>query len=202
MQALVWLGALAVAVSALGCSGSGSAGGQTAPPAVSPPASQVSWFRDVANDRGFASVPDEHSSDPFFMPKQMGEGVAILDIDNDGLMDVFISPRGPAGAGTPSRLFRQAASGRFEDVAKAAGVEVFGYGQGAAAADVDNDGWTDLLATAYGRVWLFRNLGGGRFADISAASGIDSPHWAVSAAFGDLDRDGWLDLVIATSLHG
>jgi hypothetical protein len=191
------LAALVVAVCALGCSGNGGAGGGTAPRAVSPTASQESWFRDVANDRGLASVPDERSSDPFFMPKQMGEGVAILDIDNDGLMDVFIGPRGPAGAGTPSRLFRQAASGRFEEVAKAAGVEVFGYGQGAAAADVDNDGWTDLLATAYGRVWLFRNAGGGRFADISAASGIDNPHWAVSAAFGDLDRDGWLDLVIA-----
>jgi hypothetical protein len=185
-----------VALSVLGCSDNSDVGGHT-PRAVSPPALPTPWFRDVADAWGLVYVPDEHSSDPFFMPKQMGGGTAILDIDNDGLMDVFLAPRGPAGAGTPSRLFRQAALGHFEDVAKAAGVEVFGYGQGAAAADVDNDGWTDLLVTAYGRVWLFRNTGGGRFLDVSAASGIDNPHWAVSAAFGDLDRDGWLDLVVA-----
>ncbi len=91
----------------------------------------------------------------------------------------------------------------FTDVTDASGIHADQYGLGVAAADVDNDGWIDLLLTNFGTNQLLRNKGDGTFADVSKQSGIEdrSGRFAVSAAFLDYDRDGWLDLYVANNAN-
>ena len=85
---------------------------------------------------------------------------------------------------------------RFTDVTDASGIARAGYGMGVATGDIDNDGWTDLYLTNFGRNQLWRNNGNGTFTRRVGASGTDDPGWSVSAAFVDYDRDGWLDLYV------
>ncbi len=155
------------------------------------------WFEDITDRVGVKYSPDAVRADPFFMPALMGGGAALIDYDNDGRLDIFLTPGGEKGAGSPSKLYRQRPDGTFEDTTGVAGVVIHGYGQGASAGDVNNDGWVDLFVTAYGRVWLFLNNGNGTFTDVTKEAGVDNPMWGTSAAFVDYDRDGWLDLVIA-----
>jgi hypothetical protein len=89
----------------------------------------------------------------------------------------------------------------FTDVTETSGIVATEYGMGAAAGDIDNDGWTDLYLTNFGRSQMFHNNGDGTFSDVSTASGTDGSGWAVSAAFLDYDRDGWLDLYVGNYLH-
>ncbi len=154
------------------------------------------WFEDVTDRSGLHYAPGAVQADPWFMPAMMAGGAAVLDFDNDGLLDIFLTPGGEQGAGSASKLYHQKAGGTFEDVTRAAGVEIFGYGQGVAVGDVNNDGWPDLFVTGFRSIWLFQNNGNSTFRDITQESGIDNPLWGTSAAFVDYDRDGWLDLVV------
>jgi hypothetical protein len=91
---------------------------------------------------------------------------------------------------------------RFTDVTEPSGISANQYGLGVATADVDNDGWVDLLLTNFGTNQLFHNNGDGTFTDVSTTSGIQSePGVAVSAAFLDYDRDGWLDLYVGYNVN-
>lgn len=157
---------------------------------------QAEWFEDVTSKMGLQYSLEAACDDPYFMPSLMGGGIALIDFDNDGRLDVFLTPGGEARKGSPSKLYHQRPDGTFEDVTRAVGVEVYGFGQGVAVGDVDNDGFPDLFVTAYQKVWLFRNNGNSTFTDITREAGIDNPLWATSAALVDYDRDGWLDLVI------
>jgi tetratricopeptide (TPR) repeat protein len=138
----------------------------------------------------------------------MPGGVAVIDYDRDGLMDIYF----PNGASSPSlrrtgpehwnRLYRNLGNGRFADVTSHAGVHGDGYMMGAAAADFDNDGFPDLFVAGVRRNILYRNLGNGTFRDITAQAGVSNPHpvygamWGIHGAWFDFDRDGWLDLFI------
>ncbi len=144
----------------------------------------------------------------------MGGGVALLDYNNDGLLDVFLVNSGKIGAdakesfdrGNPrywNRLFRQNKDGSFTDVTAAAGLSVAGdanYGMGVAAADYDNDGFTDLYVTSYGRNILYHNNGNGTFTDVTGKAGVAAGGWSVSAGFFDYDNDGKLDLFVTRYL--
>ena len=153
----------------------------------------------------FAGLDFRHTSGAFgqkYLPETMGSGCALFDYDNDGWLDVFLvnSTRFPGQAGEPvhSALFRNTRDGRFENVTTAAGLAVEMYGIGAATADYDGDGWTDLYVTAVGGSHLFRNQGNGRFEDVTEASGARGPEaFPTSAMFFDYDKDGHLDLVVA-----
>ena len=116
-------------------------------------------------------------------------GVAVLDFDNDGWPDIYICN----GAGSPNALLRNNRDGTFTDVAASAGVEARGYSMGAAAADFDNDGYTDLFVTGVRANHLFRNRGDGTFEDIPFPQ---DGKWAVAAAWFDYDNDGLLDLFV------
>ncbi|MEO1231141.1 MAG: CRTAC1 family protein [Myxococcota bacterium] len=126
-------------------------------------------------------------------------GVALLDYDGDGDLDIYVTN----GPGTPNSLFRNefAQTGRveFEDVGVAAGVDATGSdGTGACFGDIDNDGDPDLLVLAFnGPHSLFENDGRGSFRDLSATSGITWAPGAMSCAMGDVDGDGQLDIAIA-----
>jgi enediyne biosynthesis protein E4 len=131
-----------------------------------------------------------------------GTGVAFLDYDGDGRLDLFFAngtTLGGAGhAAVPrSALYRNNGDGTFADVTAAAGVARSGWGQGVAAGDYDNDGRTDLYLTFFGRNVLLRNKGDGTFADVTAAAGVTAGGWSTSAAFADYDNDGHLDMYVA-----
>ncbi len=188
-----FLGSLVVAA-ALGCSNSSPPAQALAPDGRGP---TPEWFSDVTERVGIRYDPAARPSDPYFMPLIMLGAAGVFDADNDGRLDVFLAPGGEKGAGSPSKFYRQKPDGTFEDATAAAGLEIYGWGQGVAAGDVNNDGWVDLVVTGYGRVWLFRNNGNGTFTEVSVDAGVDNPQWGTSAAFVDYDRDGWLDLVVA-----
>jgi hypothetical protein len=99
------------------------------------------------------------------------------------------------------KLYRNERDGTFTDITADSGLAVKLYGTGAAPADYDNDGDTDVYVTAYGANHLFRNEGEGRFAEVGAEAGVDHPGWGTCAAWLDYDRDGDLDLYACNYLR-
>jgi enediyne biosynthesis protein E4 len=149
-----------------------------------------------------------HTSKKYLI-ETMGAGVALLDYDNDGKLDIFLvngapipdpAPKGsvPRKTGPEywDRLYHQRGDGTFEDVTARAGLQGAGYGMGVAAGDYDNDGYQDLFVTAYGGNRLYRNKGDGTFEDVTGSAGVGGVGWSTSAAWVDLDADGLLDLVV------
>ena len=150
-----------------------------------------------------------------FIIETNGSGVALVDYDNDGWLDALTlsgtrlrdgtrdeAEYGPGSAPT-NRLYRNMGNGTFRDVTDAAGLRRTGWASSVCAGDYDNDGWTDLFITYYGRNVLYRNLGGGRFADVTARAGLAAPaiRWGSGCTFIDYDRDGRADLFVANYLR-
>jgi len=168
--------------------------------AVEPlPAGQL--FRDVT---GAAGINFRHRSAPEkkYIVESMAGGVALLDYDGDGLLDIYLvnsltvdTATSPTTA--PSALYRNLGDGRFVDVAVQAGVAYPGWGMGACVADVDGDGFQDIYVTALGPNRLYRNRGDGTFTEIGAASGVEAGGWSTGCGFADYDRDGDLDLFVS-----
>jgi hypothetical protein len=138
-------------------------------------------------------------------------GVALLDYDNDGYLDIFFTN----GASIPgldksnrrffNRLYHNNHDGTFTDVTERAGVAGEGYSMGAAAGDYDNDGWADLYVTGVNRNILYHNNHDGTFTDVTQKAGVTGVFgskklWSVSAAWIDYDNDGLLDLFVANYL--
>ncbi len=122
-----------------------------------------------------------------------GNGLAIADVDGDGLTDIyFVSQVGG------NQLWQKAGGGKFQDITAAAGVAVAGkVSVTASFADIDNDGDADLyVTTVRGGNMLFENDGQGHFRDITAASGLNYTGHSSGAVFFDYDRDGRLDLFL------
>jgi len=153
-------------------------------------------FADVTAELGVQFLHDSGSRGEFMMPEHIGSGAALFDFDNDGRLDLYLIQCGGPKSGSRNQLFHQEVNGKFRNVSAGSGLEVEGFGMGATAGDVNNDGLADLFLTEYGRVRLFLNRGGGRFEEITGAAGIDNARWATAASFVDYDRDGYLDLVI------
>jgi hypothetical protein len=142
------------------------------------------------------------SRDRFLLESTTG-GVAFLDYDNDGLLDIFLvnggeTPHGKSSKPVRCALYHNLGGGRFEDVSEKAGVASLPfYGMGVAAADYDNDGYTDLYITGYPSSALFHNNGNGTFTNVTLKAGVANPgRWGASAAWFDYDCDGRLDLFV------
>ena len=179
-----------------------------APPAPQQPSPVT--FADVTAQTG---ISFRHAASPTsqkYLPETMGGGVALFDYDNDGRLDIFFTNGAalqdpmPKGASPDKRdpkfwdrLYRQKSDGTFEDVTERAGLRGAGYGMGAAAADYDNDGFTDLFVTSFGASRLYRNRGDGTFDDVTAKAGANVAGWPTSAGWLDYDADGRLDLFVA-----
>lgn len=176
-------------LSSIGCDQPAATTGKTGPAVHEP-----DWFTDITAQSGlkFSHV----AGTDYFMPDQIGSGVALLDFDNDGRLDIYLVQNGGTNSPARNQLFQQQSDGAFRNVSEGSGLDVNGRGMGAFAGDVNNDGLADLLVTEYGRVRLFQNLGAGTFRDVSSEAGIDNPKWAAPASFLDFDRDGLLDIVV------
>jgi hypothetical protein len=147
-----------------------------------------------------------------YLLETMGAGVALLDYDNDGRLDIFFTNGAklddpmPAGKepdkSAPlywNRLYHQNADGTFSDVTERAGVNGASqgrYNMGVAVGDFDNDGFEDIYVTGYGGNTLYRNNGDGTFTDVTKRAGVGAGGWSTSAGFFDYDNDGRLDLFV------
>jgi len=169
------------------------------------PASGPIRFRNIAAESGLDFVLQNFSSKTKHMAEPMTGGVATLDYNGDGLLDVFFVN----GAVLPAlkkqdpkyynRLYQaeQSRTGlKFRDVTLKAGLQGEGYSMGVAAADYDNDGFVDLFVAGVFRNLLYRNRGDGTFEDVTSRAGIKSDLWAVTGGWFDYDRDGLLDLFV------
>jgi hypothetical protein len=164
------------------------------------------YFTDVAAKLPFNYVTrNDYRRRKYFIQPLAG-GVAILDYDNDGKMDIFLTN----GAELPSlrkpaafadALLRNRGGGDFDDRTSAAGLAggESGYHVGAAAGDYDNDGFTDLFLANQGANTLLHNNRDGTFTDATADSGIAKPAntLSVGAAWFDYDNDRLPDLVVS-----
>jgi hypothetical protein len=165
-------------------------------------------FEEIpAEVSGISWTHDNAMSDQRQLPETMGPGVAFLDYDNDGWMDIYLVNSGASDFYTPktpirNALYKNNRDGTFTDVTLAAGVPGGSFGMGVAAGDYDNDGNTDLFVTAYGRPYLYRNNGDGTFTDVSEKAGLGAKifenHWTTSAVWFDFDNDGRLDLFVCS----
>jgi hypothetical protein len=160
-------------------------------------------FTDIRSSAGITFVQDSTQTDEKYYLETMGTGVAWIDYDQDGLMDLYFVQSGATDAYKPahplrSALYHNNGDGTFTDVTDKAGVGGEGhYGQGVAVGDFNNDGYPDLYVTGYGRAILYRNNGDGTFTDVTAKAGVaDEGAWSTSAGWFDFDKDGWLDLVV------
>jgi hypothetical protein len=165
------------------------------------------WFTDVAKRSSFPYRTNNDYTGRKYFPQPMCGGVAAIDYDNDGRMDLFFTN----GAKLPELektsaefsncLLRNNGDGTFEDVTAKAGLSGadLGFCFGVAVADYDNDGNQDIFICNAGRNALYHNNGNGTFTDVTAGSGLDcKPEnvLSVGAAWFDYDNDGLLDLIV------
>jgi len=166
----------------------------------------AAWFEEVAAESGIAFAWESGHSGRCYFPEIMGGGAALLDVDDDGDLDVYLVQGGSvlsdAADEQPANvLYRNEGDGTFVDATEESGAGDRGYGMGVAAGDFDDDGREDLYVTNVGRNTLLRNLGDGRFEDVTDRAGVGGDAWSVSAGFFDYDRDGDLDLYCVDYIH-
>jgi hypothetical protein len=176
------------------------------PPLLPAQTSQIR-FENRQKKSGVTFVLNNGTTDDKPIIDSVLGGVALLDYDNDGYLDIFftngakIPGLSKDGPDSYNRLYHNNRDGTFSDVTDRAGVRGEGYSLGAAAADYDNDGRTDIYVTGVNRNILYHNNGDGTFTDVTAHAGVGGTsggkkQLSVSAAWLDYDNDGYLDLFV------
>ena len=165
-------------------------------------------FADISKQSGLASWSHVMgTAEKKTILEADGSGVALLDYDNDGWLDIYLVNGSTFdaldGKQTPphAALFHNNHDGTFTDVAAKAGVINDRWGFGVAVGDFDNDGWPDMAVTNYGKNRLYRNNHDGTFTDVAEKAGITLGNWSSGVGWGDYDGDGRLDLFISGYIH-
>jgi len=173
-------------------------------------------FVDVTQQSKVDFKQENSATSNKYLIETMGGGVALLDYDNDGRLDIFFTNGGqiddpmPDGK-TPdksdkrfwNRLYHQNADTKFTDVTERAGLSGMPqgfYSMGVAVGDYDNDGFEDIYVTGFGGNILYHNNGNGTFTDMTKKAGVSAGGWSASAGFFDYDNDGKLDLFVTRYL--
>ena len=163
-------------------------------------------FTDVAAQAGLTSpIIYGGLNHKQFIYETVGCGIAFLDYDNDGWLDIFMlcGTRIDPVPGSTNRLYKNNRDGTFKDVTEETGLLHTGWASSVTIADYNNDGHDDIFITYYGQNVLYRNNGNGTFTDVTAQAGLayDGPaRWGSGCTFLDYDRDGHLDLFVANYL--
>jgi enediyne biosynthesis protein E4 len=174
-------------------------------PAVSFAQSPTIHFREIGISSGLTKVPDSSKSQHYVVETISG-GVALLDCDNDGKLDVLVvndsTIEQAKNGGVPMvTLFHQGENLKFTDITKEAGLTRKGWGMGLAVADYDNDGLPDIYVTGFNGNVLYHNLGNCKFEDVTEKAGVAGGGFSSGAAWADYDRDGYLDLFVSRYAH-
>ncbi|UCF37087.1 MAG: CRTAC1 family protein [Acidobacteriota bacterium] len=161
-------------------------------------------FTDVTSEAGIQFTHENGASEEKLLVETFGSGVAWIDYDDDGLLDLYFANGANlyTKAESPGNsLLKNNGDGTFSDVTTSAGVKgLGGFATGVAVGDYDNDGDQDLFICYYGPNQLFRNNGNGTFTDVTSQAGVAGNLWSSSAGFFDYDRDGDLDLFVVDYL--
>src|SRR6202140_4759763 len=160
-------------------------------------------FRDITKQSGLdkfrhrSGTPEKST-----ILETPGSGVALIDYDNDGWLDIYLlnGSTFPAlkGKEVPPQamLLHNNHDGTFTDVTEKAGVANERWGFGVAVGDYDRDGWPDIYVSNFGKNRLYHNNHDGTFTDIAEKAGVALGGWSTGATWGDYDRDGLLDLFV------
>jgi len=141
-----------------------------------------------------------------YILESMGCGLAFLDYDNDGWLDLFVLSgtrrEGPV-AGATNRLYKNNRDGTFQDVTREAGLTRQDWAFGVTIGDYNNDGFEDIFITQWGQNVLYRNNGDGTFSDVTRAAGLlhEGARFGTGCTWVDYNRDGWLDLFVTNYLE-
>ncbi len=167
-------------------------------------------FQNIARQAGLTSWRHQMGSpEKRFILESKGSGVALLDYDHDGWLDIYLvngsteqAMQGKAAA-PQAALFHNNHDGTFTNVTAHAGVGNGRWGFGVAVGDYDNDGWPDIYVTNYGKNRLYRNNHDGTFTDVAEQAGValSDGIWSTGATWGDYDGDGRLDLFVPGYVH-
>lgn len=189
---------------------------QTAPPTPAAGSTQAASaarsairFEDASDKAGINFTHSFGSAKLGSLLEGTGAGCVWFDYDNDGQPDLYVVNGRPLDdamhpyplkqkpAPPPhNHLYHNDGNGHFTDVTDKAGLNPDMYSMAVAAADYDNDGFVDLLVTAYGKTILYHNDGNGHFTDVTAKAAINVEGWAISSTWLDYDKDGCLDLFV------
>jgi hypothetical protein len=186
----------------------------------------AAFFEDITASSGVRfTFKNGEETGHLAILESLGGGVALIDYDGDGLLDIFIPGGGyfdrsakkfrkdgkaPGIHGYGCKLYKNLGGGKFKDVTAKVGLDRLADGpwfftHGAAVGDFNRDGWPDLLVTGWGSVALFQNVPvdkndpkkGRKFVDVTAKSGLrEGFTWTTSAGWAGFDGDGWPDLYV------
>ena len=177
-------------------------GPSTAVPAADDQPTSGIRFRDVTREAGIEFQRFDDFQGKHRLQEANGGGVAMLDYDRDGRLDLLFTngcrlPVASSDERFPSPLYRNRGDIPFARVPESAWESPHAYLNGCAVGDFNDDGFDDVALTGYRRCYLFVNNGDGSWEDATEQLDVNPSRWTSSAAWGDLNGDGLLDLYVA-----
>lgn len=184
-------------------------GHSAAPIELGEDSSADAWFEEIRGKKQLDfTYRSGRDSGCYYILEGMGGGVAMIDFDADGDLDLFFTGGGSINAtpngiqGLPNALFRNDGNWQFLNVTEKSGLSQPGdYSHGCAVVDFNRDGSPDLVVCGYGGCRLYVNQQDAVFREVTHAAHLQSDGWNIAAASGDFDQDGWPDLLIVRYLN-
>jgi hypothetical protein len=167
----------------------------------------LAHFTDVAREAGLTQpIIYGPADNKTYIVEVVGCGLAFIDYDNDGWMDLLLlngTRLQGAPPGTTNRIYKNNRDGTFSDVTAKAGLQRTGWASAVTVGDYDNDGFDDVFITYYGQNVLYHNNGDGTFSDVTEKAGLRQPgvRYGSGCTWVDYDRNGRLDLFVANYLN-